>query len=273
MKSNLWAAMLGLLLLPLVARAAEVPQAPPKLDLFGTPPPANADPLPVAPTVVEPQESTAAWTPALLVRIVRGLADDHYGVRRTAQRELQTLPRSALVPLARLYHATPDFEARTRLEAFARTFFRRHMLADYEFDPRKAFLGIAPSEGVSSDGKPCVAVAYVIEGTAAEQCGIKAEDRIITVDGKPPDADFVVGWFAGNIAARRPGSVAHLTVERQDSRFLVQVRLGAMPRSEEEEQAAKERAMFIESRWFREAFLKGRLDLPDLKRKEGEIQP
>jgi serine protease Do len=79
-----------------------------------------------------------------------------------------------------------------------------------------------------------VVLSDIIEGTPADQAGLKERDIVLALDGQPlprlkPDR-IVVGYFGQQILLRRPGDTLTLSVLRGAERLEFKVKLGDEPK-------------------------------------------
>lgn len=83
-------------------------------------------------------------------------------------------------------------------------------------------------------GQSAVVVSEVLEGSPAEQGGLKDRDILLAIDGQPlprfrPDR-VVVGYVGREVQKRRPGDTMTFTVLRGSARVDAKVTLGEQPK-------------------------------------------
>jgi len=79
-----------------------------------------------------------------------------------------------------------------------------------------------------------VMIGRVIPGTPAAKAGLKSQDIVLTVDGKPfshsPLPDYMLAAFERRIFASKPGTILHLGVLRNGTKHLnIAVKVGVQP--------------------------------------------
>ncbi len=242
------------------ARVAESPPAPAQA-VDPTPPAQTSEP-PAAP--IEPVKVDAE----LIAEVVAQLGDDDYATREQAQRRLEALPAETMAFVLPHYQRADDLEVRMRLERYARGYFERYVFPEHaERLGWPTFLGIA----MTTDNDGVVEVAQVIGGTAAAAAGLKVGDRVVGLQGNRLPVGDTTLFIGRTIRAVPPGGPLRLTVERDGKTLDVIARL--MPATDDQlrnlEQigeterdrlfAAREQ---LKRRWWDEAFLKGKADLP-----------
>jgi hypothetical protein len=197
-------------------------------------------------------------------RLITELGDPDYAVRRAAQEELKALPIEAGRRLLAHYRRTDDAEVRMRIELYAEHFFREHVLPKH-LPPPPGFLGVQLQPGVGPTGRAAARIARVLPGTAADQAGLRANDLIVGFRGRPLPADDPVRTLIEGIRELRAGEAAQFTIQRGEAVFEPRITLGRrgpdLQEPEQREQLEQFRAALRE-RWWREAFLTGRLTLP-----------
>ena len=88
--------------------------------------------------------------------------------------------------------------------------------------------GVTPdiAEGLGLDRPQGVMVASIIDGSPAEQAGLRRGDLILAIDGNPVDDTESFGY---RLATRQIGSVASLSVVRGRGRLVLPVRMIVAP--------------------------------------------
>lgn len=224
--------------------------------------PADGGGGPVPPA--RPAEPAA--TEAQVAAIVSRLGHADYEVREQAQRELEALPTAAMPWVVKHHTGGRDAEVRLRIRRYAGEYFRRNVLADHARTLGwPAFLGIQTAAATMEDGGRMIIASEVIEGTAAEDAGLIAGDHIVAYDGQPLPATDTVLRFSQTIRQTPVGTRIKLTVERAGKRQDLTVTLGPLPAEHllgPEREAYESARKALWQRWWSEAFLKGRADLP-----------
>ena len=90
--------------------------------------------------------------------------------------------------------------------------------------PREAWLGIQPAEGAEDAGG--VQVHDVLQGSPAEEAGLKPKDAILEFDGEPvsiPEELMVI------LKKHKPGDEVKVKVKRGDREIEIKVKLGEKP--------------------------------------------
>jgi len=197
-------------------------------------------------------------------RLITELGDPDYAVRRAAQEALKTLPIEAGRRLLAHYRRTDDAEVRMRIELYAEHFFREHVLPKH-LPPPPGFLGVQLQPGVGPTGRAAARIARVLPGTAADQAGLRANDLIVGFRGRPLPADDPVRTLIEGIREVRAGEAVQFTIQRGEAMFEPRITLGRRGPDLQEPERREQLEQFRESlheRWWREAFLTGRLTLP-----------
>ena len=189
--------------------AAEEPAAPAR-----QPVPAGT-PEPAAPTSPPGGAEGKGLPEAALGR----LGHDDYQERLQAQEALREWgmqnfePRSEL--LYEAYRQSKDPEVRLRMREVLRDLVIRQQPWDGE-----GYLGIRMNPGQLKDAhgelRSVVVVAEVREGTAAEEAGLLAGDRILAIDRQTFKGDDARLPFGDYIKGKKPGDKVELTVRRED---------------------------------------------------------
>jgi len=193
-----------------------------------------------------PPHSTALATPgpvpaqlltvteAELQRLVSRLGHPRFSVRQETTRQLCMLDPRHLPDLARCYRANTSYEAKRRLRFVVESIFYRSQITG-----REGFLGIQiarpldtsvtdPATGRRTRG---VVVFAALEGLPAGLAGLRANDVIISLDGRPLPDEPSSKSFQNAIASRQPGSVIHLRILRPGKiQRVVELSVGDDPR-------------------------------------------
>jgi hypothetical protein len=163
--------------------------------------------------------------------LIEQLGYSAFAVRQEAAEGLSRLGPSAFRLLSRTYRQREDYEIRLRIEEIVQQQFLWHCMLKH-----RGFLGIAYRSGVfgsSSDGGggpfAAVEVQDVQPGTPAAEAGLRRDDLIVTVDGRPLDPDISTLEFNQSIQARGPGGELSLGLLRDGQRVEVEVILTARP--------------------------------------------
>jgi serine protease Do len=102
-------------------------------------------------------------------------------------------------------------------------------LLQYGYVTGRAYLGVSTQNVTLSNGyyyyggTPCVQIAAVAEGSAAEQAGLQAGDLILEIDGKTISSN---SDLTDAIASYNAGDTATLTIRRDNNRMTVTVTFG-----------------------------------------------
>lgn len=205
--------------------------------------------------------TTAPAADPSLDTLVVQLGDPSYRKREAAAEALTDAGPSAYTPMRRAFRADPNYETRRRIYEVARRVFFTQKLG-----PPPAFLGIQLMQGApqvelrplypsAAEDDFCVPIDAVINGTAADAAGLKQDDLIVALNGKPlkarsADNPALTEW----ISRQRPGTRCELDVIRKNKRLTVTVRLGTRPydiaRSNDPADIERIRATFVEFREF-----------------------
>ncbi len=90
---------------------------------------------------------------------------------------------------------------------------------------RRAYLGVSTADTASGSG---ATIAAVVQGGPADDAGLRAGDRIVRIGGEAvSDSDDV----ASAVAARKPGDVVDVVVQRSGEQRTLKVTLGTQPRN------------------------------------------
>lgn len=157
--------------------------------------------------------------------LIEDLGAEKLEVRLKAQESLVRLaeatPRQIIIELARAYGETNDLEVEARLEAVLSRLAREWM-----FYHPPGFMGINFRMVSLENQGSVIEVLQVIPGGAAEDAGIRANDRILSFNGTEindmPDQEA----FADTIAALQPGSLVELVVLRNGRSAQLRLALG-----------------------------------------------
>lgn len=209
------------------------------------------------PALGQPEETTAATAPELEPRpdredwfepptdaalcakledVISRLGSPSYGERESATAEAIEMGPQTFGALRAVYQETDDLEVRLRIERIVREAYLKYHVFD-----RNAFLGIRQSlapvvhaeEPRIAESHIGIKIADALKDTAAERVGLKANDVIIALDGKPLSGagrEAVID-FGESIRVRGPGTTVTLTVLRGPEKFDVDVVLGARPKA------------------------------------------
>ncbi len=95
--------------------------------------------------------------------------------------------------------------------------------------PRAGWLGVMLGGAAAADAEvaPGVRISGVIEDGPAERAGLRARDRIVTVDGATLESS---SDLVARIKGLAPGSWVTVEIERQGERREIRLRLGERPR-------------------------------------------
>ena len=98
------------------------------------------------------------------------------------------------------------------------------------------YLGVAPmAASIAGQRTPAIRIGEVVDGSPAAKAGLRADDLIVAVDGKPvgkstdQDDRGNAGSFVVQIRAIKPGAVVTLTVRRDAAELKIPVTVGATP--------------------------------------------
>lgn len=238
---------------------AQAPSAHPPSDASSTPPPKSPDAYLLDEVKISEERKTEidGW--------IAELASPRFDVRVRASRRLSESGASVLPHLRRAYLASRDLEVRMRIEEIA-----RELYLDDQLYSRNAFLGISmgwPTITHAMDprvplGAEGIHVENVVEGTAAEEAGLRRGDIIILLDGEPVRGNRIggdPGSFSEILRRRGVGAVVTLTVLRFEHTLEIDVTLRARPREyyDRDSPALAEQRRAVESallRWWTDRF-------------------
>ena len=225
--------------------------------------------LPVAPELPE-SKAEAAQEETLplpsnedLDQLVAGLGAESFALREKAHAALEKYskhyPEHLKTALLPKYQESTDPEIRFRLVSVLFKSFRQEMR-----NTPKGFLGIwMHSQRVVVKGKKAVGsilVRQVMVGSAAEQAGLRAGDKIIAVDdltfpipvarqGRPAPlqpslVQDHVDKFKSYIESKQRGDKVTLKIQRQQQQLSIDVQLGKRPAhlTDRSQEAKEERA-------------------------------
>ena len=173
-------------------------------------------------------------TEAELQGLVSRLGHPRFSVRQETTRQLCMLDPHHLPDLARCYRGNTSYEAKRRLRFVVESIFYRSQITG-----REGFLGIRiarpldtsvtdPATGRRTRG---VVVVAALEGLPAGLAGLRANDVILSLDGRPLPDEPSSKSFQNAISGRQPGSVIHLRVLRPGkTRRVVELSIGDDPR-------------------------------------------
>lgn len=156
---------------------------------------------------------------------IQRLGDPDAAVRAQAQEILKSeadqRPRFMIQRLARAYARTEDLEIEARLESLLSELAREWM-----FYHPTGFLGVNFQLIHLGDDDLAVEIMQVIPKGAAERAGLKAQDRILEINGI--DIGDMEGQeaFADHISAIRPGAPVELVIQRGEETFALIFPLG-----------------------------------------------
>jgi C-terminal processing protease CtpA/Prc len=88
------------------------------------------------------------------------------------------------------------------------------------------FPGIHPFEDLPDDVENAIIIGEVIEGTPADEAGLKEDDLILYLDGDPVDE---LKSFVADIQSRDPGDQVNLTIFREVEEIEISVTLAEHP--------------------------------------------
>lgn len=238
---------------------AQAPSAHPPSDASSTPPPKSPDAHLLDEVKLSEERKTEidGW--------IAELASPRFDVRVRASQRLSESGVSVLPRLRRAYLASRDLEVRMRIEEIA-----RELYLDDQLYSRNAFLGISmgwPTITHAMDprvplGAEGIHVENVVEGTAAEEAGLRRGDVIILLDGEPVRGNRLggdPGSFSEILRRRGVGAVVTLTVLRFEHTLEIDVTLRARPREyyDRDSQGLSEQREKVEAalvRWWNERF-------------------
>jgi hypothetical protein len=145
--------------------------------------------------------------------------------RRDAQQQLLSMaadkPRQTMVILAEAYAEAEELEIQARLESLLTDLAREWM-----FYHPPGFMGVNFRMIYVADDDKAVEVMQVIPGGAAEEAGVRANDRILEINGIDLGDMLDQEEFAEHIAAIRPGVHVELLVQRNDKQFRLHFPIG-----------------------------------------------
>lgn len=166
--------------------------------------------------------------------LIKNLGSDEFVSRENAQAELVTWalnhPRDATPEFVRLYREDDDPEVRKR----ALVILKALANADYLSDGQ-GYLGILMQEepvAAEQGGKLRfgIRILDVMQGSPAENAGLKVGDLIISLDGKGWEEMGALTVFSENVAAKKPLVEVVLMVKRaQGDPIAFTVKLGKRP--------------------------------------------
>lgn len=164
--------------------------------------------------------------------LIERLSSWKFAERQQAAKELAALGPGTFSELSRTYRTVDDFEVRLQIEDVVREQFLWHSLLKH-----KGFLGIgyAPTQAiVGGSGEPrwVIAVNLVRPDSAAADAGIRENDLVVGVDGKPLEQEPGQESFRDLIGLKGAGARIVLDIQRGGERRQVEVTLRARPLSE-----------------------------------------
>lgn len=239
---------------------AQPPPAPRPPDASSTPPPKSPDAHLLDEVKISEERKTEidGW--------IAELASPRFDVRVRASQRLSESGAIVLPRLRRAYLTSRDLEVRMRIEEIA-----RELYLDDQLYSRNAFLGISmgwPTITHAMDprvplGAEGIHVENVVEGTAAEEAGLRRGDVIILLDGDPVRGNRIggdPGSFSEILRRRGVGAVVTLTVLRFEHTLEIDVTLRARPREyyDRDSPSLAEQRRTVESalfRWWTDRFI------------------
>lgn len=243
------------------------------------PPPPEVSPPPPATVVVDAPDALPV---PQLVALLQQLGDDQYPKREAAQSQLEAMSEAriaaALPRIAAMYLATTDAEIRMRLRRFGDHCFDRLVVPRYAELHQPGYLGIIPAAGILDDqGTAAVMVVNILPDGPAQAAGMRQNDVIIAIDDKPlppvknisdnqQATRVVVEQFVRAIQQRPPGTQVRFTIQRDEKRMTIPLRLAAIPSQHQDPRATEIRqaqAKMLRQQWWNEGLLRGQLH-PDL---------
>ncbi len=177
--------------------------------------PADASPLPDA-TVVD--------------ELISRLGSSDFGEREEATRKLVEIGPGAFGALQDAYQATDDHEIRLRVQDVVEfAFFQDRLFG------RFGFLGIGldvvdpQASRHIRPGHTGVLLELVLGETAADRAGLRRDDIIVEIDGKPLAGNLTQDAFSASIREAGPGRPLDLKFDRHGALHSVTAVLGARP--------------------------------------------
>lgn len=173
-------------------------------------------------------------------KVERQLRSEVHAERRAGTLALVEAGPAALPVLRRLAVQDTDPELRSRLPAIAALIYSEHVL---EAELRRPFLGIQAANVPGAamviaggqvvqqpvDAEPGVLIGLVISYLPADRAGLRAGDRILSVNGTALVQPSPWGMFTQTIAQSRPGDAFELVVRRGKEELQLSARLGVRP--------------------------------------------
>lgn len=157
--------------------------------------------------------------------LVRQLGAESASSRVEAQQALAAAarekPRHMLIRLAEAYADTQDLEVQARLEVLLSDLAREWM-----FYHPPGFLGVNFRMIYAEDGNKTVEILQLISGGAAEQAGLRSNDRLLEIDGRKIADMQDQEEFADAISRFRPKERVLFVVQRREEQFAITIPLG-----------------------------------------------
>ncbi len=160
--------------------------------------------------------------PTLIRQTVRALGSEDYTERSHAKSQLEAwserFPRRILSMLAVEYADQSDLEIEFQLEKILKDLGGRVL-----FYQPKAFLGVNFELSMLPDGRPVIHLQNVIQGSPADQAGLRAGDVLLEVGGTRVSDYDDTNSFAVQVQRQLPLNPLRLRVLRQGKEFEVDV--------------------------------------------------
>ncbi|MDF3127823.1 PDZ domain-containing protein [Kiritimatiellaeota bacterium B1221] len=160
--------------------------------------------------------------PIQIRQVVHLLGSEAYEERSNALSQLEAwsarFPRHLLTVLAENYAEPLDLEVEFQLEKIL-----RRLGGEVLFYQPKAFLGVNFELSFLPDGRAAIRLQNVVQGSPAEQAGLRTGDHLLEVDGTLVSDYEDSTAFALQVQRQIPLNPLRLRVLRQNKEFYVDV--------------------------------------------------
>lgn len=166
--------------------------------------------------------------PDRVTALIAQLGDPEFKQREAASQALTELCPGAFRRMARAYREDDDYEVRIRIQEIVQERYLWHTLLRHN-----GFLGVAYDSSSKIPGNDdevrAVIITRVEPNSAAGEAGLRAGDRILSIDGKPFADDKDDDEFRNRIQSKGAGGKALFEIARGSESFMVEVTLRARP--------------------------------------------
>jgi C-terminal processing protease CtpA/Prc len=177
-------------------------------------------------------------------KLYKKLGADKARDRKKAQTELSALSTNHWEAIEQrgltILATTDDPEVTIRVEAILKT-----GVDALVFRLNRGFIGVALLDDNLTGDNPGMTIVSVIAGTAAEENGFEAGQRILKINDKPIGPGFGVAGFTSYVKQQGSGAKVELTLSHNGVKKIISLTLGERPATNTDPPLDKQKETFF----------------------------